>query len=180
MNVWLLLMEEIGEEEIMGNRLGKSISRILIYAIFGMTLLALLWVVIIRLLGFQLNREFFTFNKEQCIAKEYPTYYHHSGIEGCIFWSRNDYLENRENWKSLFHRDDQYCEQKYGLVNDPNLSFKEQLDLTFQESRDPKCDYEGIKNQKRQENWQYLISKDKDQFYYSCVEQICPTKSLLK
>jgi hypothetical protein len=153
--------------------------RNLFYILGGLTLLILGWIAIVRLLGFQINKEFFIpFDKQQCIEKEYPTYQNHPGIAGCIFWSRHDDLELKQNWRALYQRDDDYCSETY--ENKTTSNFADSLNLRLKESRDPKCNYEGIRQVKRSENWDYLISKDKDQFYYSCVEQICPDRSLFK
>ncbi|MBI2017445.1 hypothetical protein HYS92_00180 [Candidatus Daviesbacteria bacterium] len=155
-----------------------KVLRVTVYSLFGLSLFILLWIVILRLLGFQLNKDFFTFNQQQCIEKEYPTYPNHSGIAGCVFWSRHDDLESKQNWQALFQRDDAYCKQTYGYSD--NTDFAGSLHRNLTEGRDPKCNYEGIRQIKRNENWDYLISKDKDQFYYSCVEQLCPTQKLFK
>ncbi len=153
--------------------------RNLFYILGGLTLLVLGWIAIVRLLGFQINKDFFIpFDKQQCIEREYPTYPGHSGIAGCVFWARHDDLELKQNWIDSFERDDAYCKQTYGNTDDTD--FAERLHIRLTEGRDPKCDYEGVKQVKRNENWDYLISKDKDQFYYSCVEQICPSKNLFK
>jgi hypothetical protein len=91
---------------------------------------------------------------------------------------RNDYLEKTQSWKNLFKRDDEYCKQKYesGDLSDLSTSLKN----TMTESRDPKCDYEGIREQKRNENWNYLTSMEKDGFYNYCVNQTCPRQPMFK
>jgi hypothetical protein len=142
----------------------------------GLLFIILLIVIIIRLLGYSLNKEYFSFNRQECIDREYPTYYHHSGIEGCIFWVRADYLEKSQEWAKQFVRDDEYCNQ---LSNNDDSSdgYKS---LFAGEYVDPKCSYSAFKDKKRKENWDYLISKDKDGIYEYCVEQSCPRPKLLK
>jgi len=127
--------------------------------------------LIMHLLGYKINKEYFAYDRERCIEEEYPTYYHHSGIEGCIFWMRNDYLEKKQSWRSQFSIDTEYCNSKYNK-ND----FKDKMD----KMGDPKCSYIGFKKLKRKENWDYLISEEKDDFYEYCVNQACPEPPLFK
>jgi hypothetical protein len=88
-----------------------------IITILGVLLIILLILVIINLLGYHFNKNFLNdfvhFNKEQCIESKYPTYYNHSGIAGCIFWMREDYLQKIQSWRNLFKKDEIYCSQKY-------------------------------------------------------------------
>jgi len=160
----------------MENLLKQNWFKIII-AIMGTLLIIFLVLVIINLLGYHFNKsfvsEFMSFNKQQCINAEYPTYYHHSGIAGCIFWMRADYLEKTQNWQNLFKRDDAYCNQKY-----PNGS--NSLLYGLDELNDPKCEYEGFKMEKVHENWTFLTSAEKDGMYNYCVNQICPQPSLFK
>lgn len=73
--------------------------KIAAYTIFLTCILIILVLVIIKLLGYSFNKDFFTaFNQDQCIQREYPTYVGHSGIAGCLFWSRSDYLQQRDGW----------------------------------------------------------------------------------
>ena len=148
------------------------------FILLGLLLLVITFLIAMKLVGYSFNKQFLTYNRQQCIDAEYPTYYHHSGIAGCVFWMRNDYLEKTQSWGSLFKRDDTYCKQKY--ESDVLTSFSAKLDNTLKESRDPKCDYEGIRQQKRNENWDYLTSKQKDGFYNYCAEQSCPKQSMFK
>lgn len=128
-----------------------------------------------RLLGYKFNKDFLSFNRQQCIDREFPTYDNHSGIEGCIFWMRNDYLEKTQSWNTLFKRDDNYCDQKYKNIGKSTL-FSGLADYY----NDPKCTYESFKKTKRDENWDYLVSKEKDGIYDYCVNQICPRQPLFK
>lgn len=156
-----------------------SLKKIIITTL-GLLLIILLALIIIRLLGYQYNKgfvkEFFSFNREQCIEQEYPTYYHHSGIEGCIFWMREDYLQKEQGWHNLFQRDDAYCSQKYEKEGDALSNSV----ISFLGNSDPKCEYEAFRAQKRNENWAHLTSKEKDGFYDYCVNKICPRPKMFK
>jgi hypothetical protein len=161
----------------------KKIIITTIITTLGLLLIILLALIIIRLLGYQFNKNFISdslnFNKQQCIEKEYPTYYNHSGIAGCVFWMREDYLGKTQSWRTLFKRDDAYCIQKYENVS-KSSSGNLFSDLFSGESSDPKCEYEAFRAQKRNENWAYLVSKEKDGFYNYCVGQICPSPKMFK
>jgi len=137
-------------------------------------------LIVIKMLGYSFNKDFastlFTFNKQQCIATEYPTYIDHSGIEGCVFWMRNDYLEKTQLWAGQFKKDDAYCDSEY--TNKPKTTILDFSD--WNESNDPKCGYEGFKAQKRNENWNYLVSKEQDGIYKYCVDQICSRPPMFK
>ncbi len=155
-------------------------KKIIITTTLGLLLIVLLVLMIIRLLGYQFNKNFISdslsFNKQQCIEREYPTYNQHSGIAGCIFWMRSDYLEKTQGWQNLFKRDDVYCNQKY-----PNGENALSLgDIFGGEYGDPKCEYWAFKQQKIAENWPFLISKEKDGMYNYCVNQICPSPTIFK
>jgi hypothetical protein len=148
-----------------------------LYRIALILLVILLTLMIIKLFGLNLNKnyinEVLNFDQQQCIEQEYSTFYHHSGIAGCIFWMRSDYLEKSENWASLFERDETYCSQKY----DSNVS---KLSLSLEELHDPKCEYSAFKNAKIEENWSFLISTEKDGMYNYCVDQICSNPKIFE
>lgn len=147
----------------------------IIITTLGLLLIVLLALLIINLLGYHFNKQFFSFNRQQCVEQEYPTYYHHSGIEGCIFWMREDYLQKTQGWRNLFKKDDVYCNQKYNNENNPSG-----LHFLSGEYGDPKCEYEAFRTQKRNENWEYLVSTEKDGFYNYCVDKICPSPKMFK
>ena len=147
----------------------------IIITTLGLLLIILLALIIIRLLGYHFNKDFISFNKQRCIEEEYSTYYHHSGIEGCVFWMREDYIGKTQSWRELFKKDEAYCSQKYENENKSSFS-----NLFSGEYDDPKCEYEAFRAQKRIENWSYLVSKEKDGFYNYCVDQICPSPKMFK
>ena len=143
--------------------------------IVGIMILIILFLLMMTMLGYKFNKEFISFNRQQCIEKEYPTYYHHSGIEGCIFWMRHNYLEKEQSWQTLFKRNDVYCDLQYKNEDKTDLS-----NLFGGEYADPKCTYAAFQKQKMNENWDYLVSKEKDGFHNYCVDQICPRQPLFK
>lgn len=147
----------------------------------GSLLLVLVLLIIIRLLGYNFNKEFvkdfIDYNRKQCIIDEYPTYSNHSGIAGCIFWMREGYLQKTQSWRDQFKEDDVYCSQKYHNKNSSSLS---NLQNALAEYGDPKCEYEAFRAQKRNENWDYLVSKEQDEFYEYCVNKICPRPSIFQ
>ena len=135
----------------------------------------LLVLIILKLMGYSFNKDYFSFDKQQCIASEDETRAGHSGIQECIFWMRNDYLEKTQSWKDEFAKDTDYCNEKYGGDTTKAASY-----AGFKSLSDPRCNYGPFTNQKRQENWAYLVSKEQDGFYAYCVEQICPDQRLFK
>lgn len=147
--------------------------------IASLLLIVLVFLLVMKLLGYSYNKEFLgeflvVVNKQQCIEAEYPTYYHHSGIEGCVFWAREYNLKTTQDWESLFTRDDAYCDQKYrGQQKTDGIDLR-----ILEESSDLKCSFEALRRQKRNENWDYLVSKEHDEFYDSCVEKFCSWSSL--
>ncbi len=123
-----------------------------------------------------------------CVLNEYPTYDHHPGIQGCVFWMRHDDLERREVWIQDFkeQEDQGYCIEKYPYV-DPSNTFRKKYglepspkpvspDLNFSEGAhsDPKCDYNAYKAIRRENNWQYLTSNEWDDFTEFCALELCP------
>lgn len=112
-----------------------------------------------------------------CVLNEYPTYSSHSGIAGCVFWSRHNDLEKREVWISEFKKqeDQNYCQERYDNSKPLNLdTFKKLNDFYAGKYSDPKCEYEAFKNKKRQENWDYLVSEQWDEFTEHCALESCP------
>jgi len=151
----------------------KVIKKI-IFIIFVSLSIVLMFLLIMKLLGYNYNKdflgEFVSFDKQKCIETEYPTYENHGGIEGCVFWAREYHLKTTQEWQASFTRDDEYCEQEYG-----NIAFKNLYELA-----DQKCSFEGFRSQKRNENWDYLVSKEEDEFYKSCVDQFCSWPPLFR
>lgn len=148
--------------------------------LISIILLVMSFLIIMKLLGYSYNKnfikDFLSFNKQECIKSEYPTYENHSGIAGCIFWMREDYLQKTQSWKAQFKEDSVYCNQKYKNVGE----FLSASEFLSGEYFDPKCSYEGFRKQKRDENWDYLVSKEKDGFYNYCVDQTCHRPSMFK
>ena len=122
----------------------------------------LIWIIILRLLGFKFNKDYFSYNRNQCILNQQRE------VEGCVFWSRNDKLRDKD-WKNQFAFDFAHC------VKYKNVPFPASLD----EMGDPRCELEAFYAQKREENWAYLTSKEHDLFFNDCANQFCPTERLL-
>lgn len=142
-------------------------------ALFLFTVFILLWAVILKVLGFEINKSYFTYSREACIENVVW-----DDIEGCIFWSRNDYLKNKERWASQFVKDDKYCDE---ALRQYKVSGKRDVFTEYDMSvDDPKCRYSSFEHQKRLENWEYLTSDKKDNAYYSCLERLCPEEHLFK
>ena len=158
-----------------GILLNKTFTNIF-FVLIGILVLVFLSLQIVKLLGYKFNKEFFSYNQQECVDREMPTYYHHPGIEGCIFWVRNNYLEKQQNWQNDFQRDDTYCDEKYP---EEYTRMNNRL-YSLEESNDVRCSYSVFQDQKRKENWEYLISKEKDGIYYYCIEQICPNQPLFR
>ncbi|MCX6744563.1 MAG: hypothetical protein NTX82_03495 [Candidatus Parcubacteria bacterium] len=136
-------------------------------------LIIILALLIVRLLGYSFNKDFLSFNKQQCISKNQRE------IEGCTFWMRVNYLEKTQGWADLFKKEDAYCSEKYKNEN-TNIDVYKPL-FSLPEMSDPLCNLEAFKDQKRKENWEYLTSKEKDGYYYYCEEnKACPRPKLFK
>ena len=142
------------------------------FILFGILFLIIMFLFTMKMLGYNFNKKFLSFNRQQCINDEFSTSFHHSGIEGCMFWMRHNFLEKEQNWQSLFKRDNDYCNQKYKNKNT--------WDSLNGEYADPKCNYDAFRGQKREENWNYLVSKEQDGFYNYCVDQVCPRQTIFK
>lgn len=115
---------------------------------------------------------------KRCVASINP-----QELEKCVFWGRNDRLRYKEDWYSKFKsiENQQYCDAKY------NYRCTETSQLTGMvwpapcadqlnngnRYDDIKCYFSAFEHQKREENMNYLISNEKDDYYYSCVKQYC-------
>lgn len=124
--------------------------------------------LIIALLGLRVNTGFFVQNRNECISTR------KKDIQGCAFWRRNDYLRDHA-WQAQFKRDEAYCAERY-----PEYRGKTSIDRLLEESLDPRCNRERFYDQKRRENWTYLVSDSQDQYLTSCQNDICPKQYLFK
>ena len=137
------------------------------------SLLPLLWVGIVRLAGFKINKEYFS--RRNCIENTKQ-----ENIEKCTQRSREEHLENTQNWRGQFERYEEYCKNLDENCPERSDIFDFCLDPAFDIHLDPKCSYDKFTEQKGQENREYIASKEKDGFYYSCAEKNCPKQPLLK
>lgn len=108
-----------------------------------------------------------------CVQNEYPTYNRHSGIAGCVFWTRNDYLEKHEVWINEYkaqEADATYCNE----TNDADTALEHLRKTLRNDNSDPKCSYDAFKELKREENWDYFTSSEWDEFTEQCALESCP------
>ncbi len=170
--------KEEGEEKIKIKNKKIIYLKNIYFTFVGLSILVLIILAILTLLGYKFNKQFFSYSRQDCINQEYPTYYHHSGIAGCIFWMRQDYLKKEQSWESTFVKDEEYCKLQYNNSEEDDLNSYANL---FQgEYSDPKCTYSAYEKIKRNENWGYLVSKEEDGIYDYCVNQSCPKQPLFK
>lgn len=148
--------------------LGLSVTFVAILVICG---IALIWSTYKQVGEIEEAESKSLISREQYVVQTAP-----KELEGCVFWSRHDSLETQERWKEQFQRDSQYCNSRYDQesVNDASNPFE---GLFEGEYADPRCTYDAFKKQKRDENWNYLVSNQKDDYYYSCIERLFPKKT---
>lgn len=139
-------------------------------ATFSVLVLLILFLFAMSQLGYEFNQNFFTFDRKQCIAENFETKLGRSGIEGCIFWMRNNSLEKTQNWEQAWQQDEDGC-----------LDGFENIRNNINDSQNGKeCSYATYKDQQRQKNWEYLTSSEQNQFYDYCVDQMCPSPTIFE
>ncbi|MCR4286111.1 MAG: hypothetical protein NUW00_04425 [Candidatus Kaiserbacteria bacterium] len=140
--------------------------------IFSILLFLVMSLFVMKMLGYTFNKEYFT-DRNQCILDNYENQRSSSDIESCIFWMRVNYLEKEQGWEKSFTRDDAYCDSTYPKSDG---FFSPVLD----NMNDPRCYFGAYRGKLMRDNWDYLVSKEKDGMFNFCALQICPEQPLFK
>lgn len=153
----------------------EKISKILLF--ITLTILAIF--LCIKLAGYEINKDFFSNSKQSCMQSVNP-----SEVSNKVFWMRwADLLkQNETEWRKSFKRDDTYCYSLQNKVDENYSGTGMHLLQLWSTTRDAKCDIDEYISQRIHEsqNWEYMVSNDKDKFYYQAIDELCPVQYLLK
>lgn len=153
--------------------------------IFGTTIFIILCLIAIKLMGYEVNKDYFSYSKESCIAN-----INQKDIEHELYWKRWDYLSEKNKYLENFKPDYGYCQSRYKGFKDS--CFDMAIEFVYDESlqkmvvpsslchEDRKCSSSLYIDEKQNENIAYLTSETKDEFYWEFVNNKCPTQHLLK
>lgn len=153
--------------------------------IFGIPIFIILCLVAIKLMGYEINKDYFSSSKESCIAN-----INHKDIEHDLYWKRWDYLSEKNKYLENFKPDYGYCQATYKGFKDS--CFDIAIDFVYDEAQekmivpsslcheDRRCSSSLYMDEKQNENMEYLTSETKDEFYWEIVNNKCPTQHLLK
>lgn len=153
--------------------------------ILGIPIFIILCLVAIKLMGYEINKDYFSSSKESCIAN-----INHKDIEHDLYWKRWDYLLDKNKYVENFKPDYSYCQSTYKGFKDS--CFDIGIDFVYDEAsqrmivpsslcyEDKRCSSTLYIEQKQKENMEYLTSETKDEVYWEIVNNKCPTQHLLK
>jgi hypothetical protein len=153
--------------------------------IFGTPIFIILCLFVIKLMGYEINKDYFSSSKESCIANV-----NQKDIEHDLYWKRWDYLSEKNKYLENFEPDYSYCQATYKGFKDS--CFDMPIEFVYDESiqdmvvpsslchEDKACSSSLYMDEKQSENMEYLTSETKDEFYWEIVNNKCPTQHLLK
>lgn len=154
------------------------VSRFIIWGL-SISLFILIWIGVFSLLGFRINKDYFTYDENICIKDNWIGNKYHDGIDDCIYWARyNDLTKDRnleQEWNtnkdSLINcPSDCLTPKKYGIFYDISpCDYNPQVI----------CDYSDYVDYIHFSNKDYLKSEKKDSFFQSCVNKICKRPSFI-
>lgn len=162
----------------------SGINKIIIWSL-SVSLFILIWIGVFSLLGFRINKDYFTYDENVCIADNWIGNKYHDGIDDCVYWARyNDLVKGRnleEEWnqnkESLIN-----CPEDCGI---PNLNeyneWMKRRGVEIECDLDPDfiCDYSDYVDYVHHSNKDYLKSMNPDSFLIQCVQEICKRPSFV-
>lgn len=148
----------------------SGINKVIIWSL-SVSLFILIWIGIFSLLGFRINKEYFTYDENVCITDNWIGNQYHDGIDDCVYWARyNDLIKNRdlkEEWDT----------QKESIINCPSTCTTEHIGNFFYDicdyGPDVICDYSDYVDYIHYTNKDYLKSTNRDSFFIQCANDIC-------
>lgn len=156
----------------------------LIFWMLGISLFFLIWVVIFTLLGFKVNKEYFSYDENICVEDRWEGDKYHKGIGDCVYWARYYDLTKDRDLESEWNNN------QNSLINCPagcekGLSYKDFRSFTDYweysnscEDSSVICNFSDYVDYIHYSNQDYLKSKDRDIFLNQCIEENCKRPSL--
>jgi hypothetical protein len=154
------------------------LNKFLIWSL-SISLFVLIWIGIFSLIGFKINKEYYTYNQDECIQENWIGR-NNEGIDDCTYWARyNDMIKGRnleyewDTYKGIVSN----CPEK--CLNKSN--FNDEWDYYLECEVSPRivCNYDDYIDLIHNENKDYLQSKRRDSFLLQCAEQYCKRPSLI-
>lgn len=176
-------LESFKTQEVVNK--SKFNYKTLLIIVFACPLFLILCIVLFKLMGYEINKEYFTYSKDQCISQISKDELQHE-----LYWERWDRLLKENDYVEEFKPDYAYCQATYKGFKES--CFDMRMEFVYDESRqdfivpsslcdqDKKCSSSIYIYEKQKENWSYLTSESKDQFYWDYVNSKCPTQSIFK
>ena len=154
----------------------SGINKVIIWGL-SISLFILIWIGVFSLLGFRINKEYFTYDENICIADNWIGNKYHDGIDDCIYWARyNDLTAGRD-------LEQEWNTNKETLINCPSDCSTENFGKFFWDSCDfdPSviCNYSDYVDYIHFSNKDYLKSEKRDSFFEACVNKICKRPSFI-
>lgn len=137
----------------------------------------LLWVLIFKFLGLELDKEYFGYNREQCLQMASEK------VASCKEQKRISFFTDQSDWEAKFEaqRDTAYCEKK--KQEDKTRAIQthailDWTDLPLYEPDDPKCSFTVFIKKNSVEA--SLPSLERQTFSQTCEEKYCPIHNFFK
>lgn len=154
----------------------SGINKVIIWSL-SVSLFILIWIGVFSLLGFRINKAYFTYDENVCIKDNWGANRYYDGIEDCVYWARyNDLIKNRdlkEEWDT----------QKESIINCPSTCTTEHIGSIFFDicdyGPDVICDYSDYVDYIHYTNKDYLKSTKRDSFLIICAEEVCKRPSFI-
>jgi len=160
------------------------INKVIVWSL-SVSLFVLIWIGVFSLLGFRINKDYFTYDENVCIADNWIGNMDYDGIDDCTYWARyNDLVKDRnieEEWneakKSLSNCPQDCSDPTLVNYNKWKIFRGEEIECDF----DPDfiCNYSDYVDNIHFANKEYLKSKDRDMFLLNCAQEICKRPSLI-
>lgn len=146
----------------------------IILVIFILPILLLIFLLCVKLAGYNINKNFFV-TKESCIASVEST-----KLADRIFWKRWNFTmnANKNEWLKSYVYDAEYCDN-LERKNKTSGALMILLDSSIAGER---CSSDDFLKMKMHESaiWNFMVSEEKDKYYYEATNEFCPTQYLLK
>jgi len=161
-----------------------GINKVIIWSL-SVSLFILIWIGIFSLLGFRINKEYFTYDENVCITDNWIGNKYYDGIDDCVYWARyNDLTAGRD-------LEEEWNDNENSLINCPagcekDLTYADFKSFTdyweYSDSCEDSsviCNFSDYIDYIHFSNKDYLKSEKRDSFFEACVNKICKRPSFI-
>ncbi len=156
---------------------GKD-SKFIIWGL-AVSIFFLIWVGIFTLLGFKVNKEYFSYDVNICLEDKWEGDKYNEGIDDCVYWARyNDLTKDRDLEREWNNGENSFINCPAGCEKE--LSYADFRSFTdyweYSESCEDSsviCNFSDYVDYIHYSNRDYLKSRNRDIFLNQCIEENC-------